>query len=176
MAKWTTGAQVIRQPSNAMESWLVETVRRHAEKAAAAEKTSGEAKVAEAVKNAEKALAEAKAECMVRDLVNAPPEDMGPAALEHECEKLAKAHKAELTVVRGDALERGYPMVHAVGRAAAKHRGQKQGRAGDQAGSQDGACCLLKNLHVDHPTVRRYCYCSRQSGPVPSRGKPRRPA
>ena len=33
MAKWTTGAQVIRQPSNAMESWLVETVRRHAEKA-----------------------------------------------------------------------------------------------------------------------------------------------
>src|SRR5512145_2306516 len=33
MAKWTTGAQVIRQPSNAMESWLVETVRRHAQKA-----------------------------------------------------------------------------------------------------------------------------------------------
>jgi heat shock protein HtpX len=33
MAKWTTGAQVISQPSNAMESWLVETVRRHAEKA-----------------------------------------------------------------------------------------------------------------------------------------------
>ena len=33
MAKWSTGAQVIRQPSNAMESWLVDTVRRHAEKA-----------------------------------------------------------------------------------------------------------------------------------------------
>jgi heat shock protein HtpX len=33
MAKWSTGAQVIRQPSNAMESWLVETVRRQAEKA-----------------------------------------------------------------------------------------------------------------------------------------------
>jgi len=33
VAKWTTGAQVINQPSNAMESWLVETVRRHAEKA-----------------------------------------------------------------------------------------------------------------------------------------------
>lgn len=33
MAKWTTGAQVITQPSNAMEQWLVETVRRHAEKA-----------------------------------------------------------------------------------------------------------------------------------------------
>jgi heat shock protein HtpX len=33
MAKWTTGARVIKQPSNAMESWLVDTVRRHADKA-----------------------------------------------------------------------------------------------------------------------------------------------
>jgi heat shock protein HtpX len=33
MAKWTTGAQVITQPANAMEAWLVETVRRHAQKA-----------------------------------------------------------------------------------------------------------------------------------------------
>jgi heat shock protein HtpX len=33
MAKWSTGAQVIRQPSNAMESWLVDAVRRHADKA-----------------------------------------------------------------------------------------------------------------------------------------------
>jgi heat shock protein HtpX len=33
MAKWSTGAQVIQQPANAMESWLVDTVRRHAEKA-----------------------------------------------------------------------------------------------------------------------------------------------
>jgi heat shock protein HtpX len=33
IAKWTTGAQVIRQPSNAMESWLLEAVRRHAERA-----------------------------------------------------------------------------------------------------------------------------------------------
>jgi heat shock protein HtpX len=33
MAKWSTGAQVIQQPSNAMEQWLVDTVRRHADKA-----------------------------------------------------------------------------------------------------------------------------------------------
>jgi len=33
MAKWSTGAHVIRQPSNAMESWLVDAVRRHADKA-----------------------------------------------------------------------------------------------------------------------------------------------
>jgi len=33
IAKWTTGARVIQQPSNAMESWLIETVRHHAQKA-----------------------------------------------------------------------------------------------------------------------------------------------
>ena len=66
-------------------------------------------------------VAEAQAEWHLRDLVNTPPEDMGPAALEAECERLAQMHKAELTVVRGDALEQGYPMVHAVGRAAARH-------------------------------------------------------
>jgi heat shock protein HtpX len=33
MAKRSTGAQVIDQPRNAMEQWLVETVRRHATKA-----------------------------------------------------------------------------------------------------------------------------------------------
>ena len=33
LAKWTTGAQVISQPRNAMEQWLVEAVRQHATKA-----------------------------------------------------------------------------------------------------------------------------------------------
>lgn len=69
----------------------------------------------------EGAMAEARAEMKVRDLVNTPAEDMGPAALEAECEELAKQHGAKLEVVRGDALEQGYPMVHAVGRAAARH-------------------------------------------------------
>lgn len=69
----------------------------------------------------EAVLAETAAEMLVRDLVNTPSEDMGPAALEAECERLAKAHGAELSVTRGDALEREFPMVHAVGRAAARH-------------------------------------------------------
>ncbi|MAY20253.1 MAG: aminopeptidase [Erythrobacteraceae bacterium] len=63
-------------------------------------------------------VAEAEAEMLVRDLVNTPAEDMGPAALEAEFEKLAKAHGGKLEVTKGDALEQGYPMVHAVGRAA----------------------------------------------------------
>ncbi len=66
-------------------------------------------------------LAEAEAELLVRDLVNTPAEDMGPAALEAECNALAKEFSAELKMTRGDDLEQGYPMVHAVGRAAARH-------------------------------------------------------
>jgi leucyl aminopeptidase len=66
------------------------------------------------------ALAEAEATALVRDLVNTPAEDMGPAQLEHEAQLLAKAHGAEFKVTHGDALERGFPMVHSVGRAAAR--------------------------------------------------------
>lgn len=66
-------------------------------------------------------LAEAEAECRLRDLVNTPAEELGPAALEAECDRLARAHKAELAVVRGERLAQEYPMVHAVGRAAARH-------------------------------------------------------
>lgn len=73
------------------------------------------------VKQIERAVAEAEAECLVRDLVNTPAEEMGPAALEEECEKLAKAFHATLKVTKGETLEREYPMVHGVGRAAARH-------------------------------------------------------
>src|SRR5690606_38247449 len=72
------------------------------------------------VKAIEPALAEAAAVALVRDLVNTPAEDMGPAALEAQAETIAKAHGATLSITRGEALEREYPMVHAVGRAAAR--------------------------------------------------------
>ncbi|MFA7603908.1 MAG: leucyl aminopeptidase family protein [Novosphingobium sp.] len=68
------------------------------------------------------ALAEAAAVTLVRDLVNTPAGDMGPADLEAAAEAVARPHKAELRVTRGDALEHGFPMVHAVGRAAERAR------------------------------------------------------
>ncbi|PEQ12668.1 aminopeptidase [Novosphingobium sp. PC22D] len=66
------------------------------------------------------ASAEAEAVELVRDLVNTPAEDMGPAQLEAEVEAMAKAFKAEVRVTRGDMLEREFPMVHMVGRAAGR--------------------------------------------------------
>jgi leucyl aminopeptidase len=58
---------------------------------------------------------------MVRDLINTPANDMGPAELAAAAEALAKAHKAKCRVIVGDdLLEAGYPAVHAVGRASAR--------------------------------------------------------
>ena len=64
----------------------------------------------------------AEATATVRDLVNTPASDLGPADLEAAAEALAKKHAATLTVTRGDALATGYPMIHAVGLAATKER------------------------------------------------------
>jgi leucyl aminopeptidase len=60
----------------------------------------------------------AEATALVRDLVNMPAADMGPAALQAEAKRLADAFGAEMTVVQGKDLEEGYPLIHAVGRAA----------------------------------------------------------
>jgi leucyl aminopeptidase len=62
----------------------------------------------------------AEAVALVRDLVNTPAADMGPPHLEAEVARLAKAFDAALTVTRGADLETGYPMIHAVGLAAAR--------------------------------------------------------
>ncbi len=56
----------------------------------------------------------------VRDLINTPANDMGPAALEAAAASLAKRFRARMAVTRGDALlKTNFPMIHAVGRAAA---------------------------------------------------------
>ncbi len=56
---------------------------------------------------------------LTRDLINTPANDMGPEGIEKAARKLARAHKASVTVVKGDALlEKNFPMIHAVGRAS----------------------------------------------------------
>ncbi len=64
----------------------------------------------------------AEATAWVRDLVNTPASDCGPADLEAAAEALAKRHGAHVVIRRGDELEQGYPMIHAVGKAAARDR------------------------------------------------------
>ncbi len=66
------------------------------------------------------AALQAAATSLVRDLVNRPAGDLGPNALEAEAKRIAKPHKAEVTVTAGEPLEAGYPLIHAVGKAAAR--------------------------------------------------------
>ena len=63
----------------------------------------------------------AKAEALTRDLINTPAEDMGPDALEAACRRLAESFGADIRVTQGDALlDANFPLIHTVGRAAAK--------------------------------------------------------
>jgi leucyl aminopeptidase len=71
----------------------------------------------------------------VRDLVNTPTQDLGPAELAAEVERLAHAHRARYRQWVGDALVRAnFPTIHAVGRGS--HRAPRLaeltwGKAGD---------------------------------------------
>ncbi|MCR6629709.1 MAG: leucyl aminopeptidase family protein [Magnetospirillum sp.] len=65
----------------------------------------------------------AEATCLVRDMINTPAADMGPAELAATAEALAARHGAAVRVIVGDGLlSENYPAIHAVGRAAAGHR------------------------------------------------------
>jgi leucyl aminopeptidase len=58
---------------------------------------------------------------LVRDLVNTPANDMGPPELEDAARRLAGNHGAHVNSTVGDDLLRdNFPLIHAVGRAAAR--------------------------------------------------------
>ncbi len=56
---------------------------------------------------------------LVRDLINTPASDMGPAELAEAASELAAKHEAEIEIIEGEALlDENYPAVHAVGRGS----------------------------------------------------------
>ncbi|MEI9885280.1 MAG: leucyl aminopeptidase family protein [Rhizomicrobium sp.] len=56
-----------------------------------------------------------------RDLINTPPNDMGPEELADAARDLARKHGAKFTVIAGDALlKQNYPLIHAVGKGSAR--------------------------------------------------------
>lgn len=63
-------------------------------------------------------LRAAEAVYFTRDLINTPSSDMGPEELEAAARVLARQFKASIKVTKGAALERGFPMIHAVGKAS----------------------------------------------------------
>ncbi|AKS42860.1 leucyl aminopeptidase family protein [Wenzhouxiangella marina] len=61
-----------------------------------------------------------EASAWVRDLVNTPASDLGPAELAAEAQGLAERFEASLEVIEGDRLEQEFPAIHAVGQASAR--------------------------------------------------------
>lgn len=64
----------------------------------------------------------AEATALVRDLVNIPAADLGPAELEQAVRDEAGRSGAKVRVISGKELAEGYPLIAAVGRAAAPAR------------------------------------------------------
>lgn len=66
-------------------------------------------------------LAIASGEFLARDLINTPANDLGPAALEAAFSETGEKFGARINVISGDELlAQNFPMIHAVGRAAAE--------------------------------------------------------
>ena len=60
---------------------------------------------------------------LARDLINTPANDLGPPELEYAARALATEHGASVNVIVGeDLLTQNFPLIHAVGRAAAPDR------------------------------------------------------
>jgi leucyl aminopeptidase len=70
----------------------------------------------------DEAVALADTTALVRDLVNTPAGDLGPAELEAEVRQAVEPFGASVTVMSAQALDEGYPMIAAVGRAASETR------------------------------------------------------
>jgi len=63
----------------------------------------------------------ADAAYLARDLINTPANDLGPDAFDREIRAFAARHKMKVKAVVGDELlKQNFPMIHAVGRAAAE--------------------------------------------------------
>ena len=78
----------------------------------------------------------AEATALVRDLVNTPAGDLGPAELEQAARKVAENGGAQVRIAQGEDLKRGYPLIAAVGGAATEERAPRLiefewGRASD---------------------------------------------
>ena len=106
-------------PSDAMLGWMLGQYRYH-EYLSEPKVTGPRILLVKEAGRIPSAALQAAATALVRDLVNRPAGDLGPNALEAETKRIAKRHKAEVSVTAGEALEAGCPLIHAVGKAATR--------------------------------------------------------
>ena len=109
-------------PGPAMLGWLLGQHRFTAYKSKQDDPRGPRVLLTKEAAEIERTVRIAEATCWVRDLVDTPAADLGPAELEAAAQDLARSFGAKVQVTAGDALEQGYPMIAAVGQGAARER------------------------------------------------------
>lgn len=109
-------------PGPAMLGWLLGQHRLDAYRSKVEDQRGPRILLTREAAEIERTVRLAEATVLVRDLVDTPAADMGPAELEMAATDIAKAFNARVEVTSGDALAQGYPMIAAVGQGATRER------------------------------------------------------
>ena len=109
-------------PGPAMLGWLLGQHRLNAYRSKVEDQRGPRVLLTKEAAEIDRTIRLAEATILVRDLVDTPAADMGPADIEAAARDLAKAHGAKVEVTSGDALSQGYPMIAAVGQGATRER------------------------------------------------------
>ena len=109
-------------PGPAMLGWLLGQHRFTAYKSDNEDQRGERILLTKEAADIERTVRIAEATCLVRDLVDTPASDLGPAELEATARALAKEFGAKVEVTAGDALAQGSPRIAAVGQGATRER------------------------------------------------------
>ena len=109
-------------PGPAMLGWLLGQHRFTAYKSNNDDQRGPRVLLTKEAAEIERTVRLAEATTYVRDLVDTPAADLGPAELETAARDLAKQFGAKVEVASGDALDQGFPMISAVGQGATRER------------------------------------------------------
>jgi leucyl aminopeptidase len=109
-------------PGPAMLGWLLGQHRLNSYRSKAEDQRGPRVLLTKEAAEIGRTIRLAEATVLVRDLVDTPAADMGPADIEAAARDIAKAHGAKVEVTSGDALSQGYPMIAAVGQGATRER------------------------------------------------------
>jgi leucyl aminopeptidase len=110
------------EPGPAMLGWLLGQHRLNAYRSKVEDQRGPRVLLTKEAADIERVMRLADATALVRDLVDTPAADMGPAELEAAAREVAKAFGAKIEVTSGDALSQGYAMIAAVGQGATRER------------------------------------------------------
>jgi len=113
------------EPGPATLGWLLGQHRLNAYRSKVDDQRGPRVLLTKDAASIERTIRLADATALVRDLVDTPAADMGPAELEAAVREVAKAFGAKVEVTSGDALSQGYPMIAAVGQGATRERGPR---------------------------------------------------